>query len=228
MMKLLATNAWRGALGELLPRFARASGYAVEPSYDPAKVVLRRVAAGERADAALLGCEALDELARAGKIAPGSRPLARCGVGVAVRAGAPKPDLSSVESFRQALLAARSIAYTRDGASGLHFARVIEGLGIAAEVQAKAVTRSGGLIGELLVTGETELAVQQIPELLAVPGIQFAGPLPAALQLATVTCAGVFAGAQHAAAARALIEFLACAEAAAVLVAKGLEPVRHP
>lgn len=226
-MRLLATNAWRGALGELLPAFERAQAIAVEVNYDPARVLLRRVAAGERADAVVLGCEALDELVRAGRIEPGSRrALARSWVGVAVRAGARKPDLSSVESFRRSLIEARSIAYTQEGASGQHFARLIEQLGIGEQVRAKAVRRAGGLIGELVAAGEAELAVQQVSELLAVPGIEFVGPLPSAIQLVTVSCIGVFAEAKHAQSAHLLADYLAGSEAARVLEAKGLEPLR--
>ncbi|HXF66612.1 MAG TPA: substrate-binding domain-containing protein, partial [Burkholderiales bacterium] len=116
--------------------------------------------------------------------------------------------------------------YTQEGASGLHFARLIEQLGIGAQVRAKAVRRAGGLIGELVAAGEAELAVQQISELLAVPGIELAGPLPSEIQLVTVSCIGVFAGAEHAEAARALARYLASPEAARVIEAKGLEPLR--
>jgi len=166
-------------------------------------------------------------------LGPRERRLVACGergeahllrVGVAVLAGAPKPDIGSVEALKRTLLRAASVAYTQEGASGMHFAGVIERLGIANEVKAKAVRQPGGLVGELVAAGKAEIAIQQIPELLAVPGIELVGPLPSEIQLVTVTAAGVFSGAEQAAAARSLIEFLAAPAAARVIQAKGLEP----
>ena len=224
-LKLVASNSTRGVLAELLPQFEHATGTRVAVSYDPALVMLKRISDGETADLAILGQAAIDTLAAKGKIAPDSRrTLARCGVGLGVRVGASKPDISSVESLRGALLAAKSICHTTHGASGIHFSRVIELLGIAEEVKAKAVSNEGGLIGELVVRGEAELAVQQIPELMAVPGLELVGPLPQELQSISVVTAGVFADSKQATAARALLEFLATPASARVFRAKGLEP----
>ena len=224
-LELFASNSTRGVLAELLPQFQRATGTRVAVSYDPALVMLKRISDGETADLAILGQAAIDTLAAKGKIAPDSRrTLARCGVGLGVRAGASKPDISSVESLKGALLAAKSICHTTHGASGIHFSRVIELLGIAAEVKAKAVSNEGGLIGELVVRGEAELAVQQIPELMAVPGLELVGPLPQELQSISVVTAGIFADSKQAAAARTLLEFLATPASARVFRAKGLEP----
>jgi molybdate transport system substrate-binding protein len=153
------------------------------------------------------------------------RTLARCQVGLAVRAGAPKPDIGTVEALKRALIAAKSVAYTQEGASGMHFSGVIERLGIAEAVRAKAVRQPGGLIGELVAAGKAEIAIQQIPELMAVPGIELAGPLPAEIQLITVSSAGVFSGTKHAAAAQSFIDFVASPAAAQVIRSKGLEPV---
>ena len=225
-IKVFATNSSRAVLDELVPQFERASGNKVAVSYDPAKVMLRRIGNGETADVAILGASALDELINQEKISAGSRrPFARCGVGVAVRAGAPKPDISTVEALKRALLAAKSVAYTQEGASGMHFAGLIEKWGIAARIEAKAVRQPGGLIGEQVAAGKAEIAIQQVPELLAVPGIELVGPLPAEIQLTTTSAIGVFAGTKEAAAANALVQFLCTPAAARVLKAKGLEPV---
>ena len=224
-VKVFASNSIRAVMGELVPQFERASGHSVSVSYDPAKVMLARIQKGETADLAILGSGAIDELVKQGKISAGSRRvLARCRVGIAVLAGKPKPDISSVAAFKRTLLGAKSVAYTQEGASGMHFSGLIERLGIAEQVKAKAVRQPGGLIGELVATGKAEIAIQQIPELMAVPGIELVGPLPAEIQLVTVSTVGIFAGTQQAVAAHALIEFLTAPAAAKVMKAKGLEP----
>lgn len=224
-IRLFTSNSMHAVLDELVPAFERASGNSVSVSYDPAKVMLKRIKSGETADLAIMGTAAIDELEKLGKIAAGSRrTLSRCGVGIGVRAGVPKPDIGTVAAFKRMLLNARSVAYTLNGASGIHFARLIERLGIAAEVKAKAATRSGGLIGELVAAGEAEIAVQQIPEIMAVPGIELVGPLPQELQMTTVSGAGVFADSKQPEAARTLLEFLSTPAAARVMKAKGLEP----
>ena len=225
-VRLLTSNAMHGVLDELLPEFERTSGYAVSVSYDPAQIMMKRIRAGETADLAILGQPAIDELAKLGRIMSNSRrTLARCRVGVAVRAGAPKPDIDTVDAFKRALLAAKSVAYTQSGASGIHFSGLIERLGVAAEVKAKAVTRPGGLIAELVASGEAEIAVQQIPELMAVGGVELVGALPQELQLVTVVCAGIFADAKQLQAAKALLDFLSTPDAARVMKTKGQEPV---
>jgi molybdate transport system substrate-binding protein len=224
-LKILSSNSIRAVMGELLPQFERANGISVSVSYDPAKVMLGRIAKGETGDLAITGSGAIDELEKQGKILPGSRRvLARCRVGVAVLAGKPKPDIGTVESLRRALLAAKSIAYTQEGASGMHFSGVIERMGIAGQVKAKAVRQPGGLIGELVAAGKAEIAIQQIPELLAVPGVELVGPLPAEIQLVTVTAAGIFAGSKEADAARSFIDFLSTLAAARLMKERGLEP----
>jgi molybdate transport system substrate-binding protein len=225
-MKVLASNSIRAVMAELVPQFERASAIRVSVSYDPAKVMLARIGKGETADLAITGSGAIDELAKQGKILAGSRRiLARCRVGVAVLSGKPKPDVGSVEALKRALLGARSVAYTQEGASGMHFAGVIERLGIAEQVKAKAVRQPGGLIGELVAAGTAEIAIQQIPELMAVPGIELVGPLPAEIQLITVTAAGVFAGTKQVAAARSFLEFLASPAASRVMQDRGFEPL---
>lgn len=225
-LSVFASNSIRAVLGEIVPQFERASGIRVTVSYDPAKVMLARIGKGGTADLVITGSGAIDELVRQGKVAADSRRLlARCRVGVAVLAGKPKPDIGSVAALKRALLSARSVAFTQEGASGMHFAGVIERLGIADAVKAKAVRQPGGLIGELVAAGKAEIAIQQIPELLAVPGIELVGPLPPEIQLVTVSCTGIFAGAKHAETAQRFIEFLLTPAAAQVFKAKGLEPL---
>ena len=218
-------NGMRAALAELAPQFERASRNTLRVSYDPAQIILRRVDNGETADVALLGEESIDRLVAAGIVAASSRRLlARNGIGLGVRAGAPKPDIATKEAFVQALRAADSIAYTSEGASGIYFADLIERLGIGEMVRAKARTQPGGLVGELVVAGQAQVAIQQLPELLAVPGIEVVGPLPDGVQKINTTAAGLFTRSQAGAAASRLIEFLASPLAREVFRAKGFEP----
>jgi molybdate transport system substrate-binding protein len=224
-LKVLTSNSMRAVMDELVPQFERASGHKVSLAYDPAKLMLSRIRSGESADVAILGSSVIDELAKEGRIAPDtSVVLARCSIGMAVRAGAAKPDITSVEAFKRALLNAESIAYTIDGASGMHFAGLIERLGIAENLKSKANRRSGGLIGELVASGDAEIAIQQIPELMAVTGIDLVGPIPQALQKITVVSAGVFRDASEPQAARELLDFLSSPASARVIKSKGLEP----
>ena len=224
-IQVFTSNGMRGVMGELAPRFEKASGHKLAVSYDPGQIMMRRIDAGETADVVMLGGSALDDLAKKGKIAAGStRAYSSCGIGVAVAAGLSKPDIGSIEAFKRALLAANSIAYTIEGASGIHFSGLIERLGIAREVQAKAVRQPGGLVGELVAAGKAELAIQQIPELLAVPGIQYVGPLPGDLQKTTVSSVGLFAGSKEPAAAQAFLDFLFTPESLDVVKGKGHQP----
>ena len=225
-LKLLTSNSVRGVLTELTPRFERESGYRLDVSYDPAQVMLRRIAAGESGDAAILGAAAIDTLVEQRKIDGDSvRKLARCGVGIAVRAGAGKPDVSTVDALKRTLLETPSIVFTTEGASGMHFSRVISDLGIAEPVKAKAHRQTGGLVAEVLARGDVELAVQQIPELLAVEGVELAGPLPAEVQAISTSAGGVFADAKERAGALAFLDFLRTPESIRVFRDKGHEPV---
>jgi molybdate transport system substrate-binding protein len=225
-IQVFTGNSMRNVLNELVPQFAHASGHRVSISYDPAQIMLKRIASGESADLAFLGELAIDELIRQGKITAASRrAIARLAAGIGVRVGATHPDISSVEAFKRMLLNAPSIAYASEGASGIYFAGLIERLGIAAQVKSKARTRPGGLLGELVVSGEAEIAVQQIPELMAVPGIEVVGPFPAELQKISVTTAGIFANSSQPDATRMLLDFLTTPAAARVFKAKGLDPI---
>jgi molybdate transport system substrate-binding protein len=171
-----------------------------------------------------LTAEVIDELAGSGEAVAGIRvDLARSGVGIAVRKGAAKPDISTPEALKRALLAARSIAHSKTGMSGLYFPTVLERLGIQDALQGKIVIPDGGFIGELVAKGDAELGVQQISELLPVEGVEIVGPLPDPLQKITVFSAGVMAAALDRRAAKELVEFIAAASRP-LLASKGLEP----
>jgi molybdate transport system substrate-binding protein len=219
-------NSMRAALAELAPQFERETGLAYAVQYDPGKVLLRRIAQGETADVILAGEDAVDELIGRGVLVGSSRrALVRNGIGLAVRAGAPRPDIGTRTAFIDALRRTPSIAYTSEGASGMYFNGLIDRLGIGNEIRAKAHTQSGGLVGELIVAGKAEMAIQQMPELLAVPGIDVVGPLPDEVQKMGTTAAGIFAASRVPADAARFIAFLASATARPVLRARGFMPV---
>jgi molybdate transport system substrate-binding protein len=222
---VLCTLGLRGVLGKVGPDFERQSRHRLDVRYESSNALMRRIADRERADLAIMTDAAIAALTTQGKIAAGSRAdLALSRVGLGVRAGAPKPDISTIDGFMRALREARSIAYTQTGASGIHFASVIQRLGIADEVNRKARVQDG-FSGALAVAGEVELAVQQLSELAAVEGLEIIGPIPEELQQVTTFSAGVFADAAQPDAARALIAFLASAAVAPEMRARGLEPI---
>ena len=224
-IKVLSSNGVHPVMAEMVPEFERATGHKVSISYDTTNMLLGQIKAGEPADLTILTRPVIEDLIKQGKIIAGSgRVLSSSGVGVAVRAGLLKPDISTVEAFKRAILEAKSVAFTKTGASGIHFAKVAELLGIADQINAKAKIPSGGMVGELVASGEAEMAVQQIPELMSVPGIQVVGPLPPELQVITVLSAGVLTGSRQPEAAKALIDFLKTPAAARVFKAKGMDP----
>jgi molybdate transport system substrate-binding protein len=223
-IRVLSTLGLRGVLTEVTPLLAR-KGLDFAPTYAATKLLGRQIAEGATAEVAILTDEAIEELTRRGMIAAGSRrDLARSAIGIAVAAGAAKPYFRTVETFKQTMLSARSIAYSRSGASGLHFAELIRRLGVADEVNRKAKVLDG-VVGELVARGEVDLAVQQISELKLVPGIEIVGALPDELQKITTFAAGVFAATPRPAAAGLLIAALTTPEVAAVMHKQGMEPV---
>ena len=225
-VKVYSGNGMSSSLRELLPIFERAHDCKVVITYEPAQILLREITAGRTADLAILGGGVMDQVVTQGYIVLGSvRKLTSNGIGVGVLKGAPKPDLSSVDAFKRALLNARCVAYTTEGASGIYFAGLIEKLGIADEIKAKAKTRAGGLIAEFVVSGEADIAVQQTPEIMAVAGVDYAGPIPAEVQNIAVGRAGVFTDAKEPQLAQALLDYLQTAEAARVYKARGLDPL---
>ncbi|MDO9706726.1 substrate-binding domain-containing protein [Paracraurococcus lichenis] len=225
-LTILSTLGVMEAMRALGPGFEAEAGLRLAADYAPTKSLLGRIAAGEAADLAFLTADAVDDLMASGTLRPGSRTdLARSFVGVAVRAGAPRPDIASAEAFVRTLLAAKSIAYSRAGASGIFFAGLIKRLGIEAEVNAKATIIPEGLTGALAARGEAEIAIQQVSELMAVPGIDILGRLPGEIAGITTFSGAIFAATARAEQARALLAFLTRPAHRAVFAEGGLEPV---
>jgi len=228
-LRILTSNSTRTILDALAPAWEKATGNRVTMAADSAKSMVARIKAGETGDAVILGSGAVKELAAAGIVDDASiRPFARAKVGVGVRRGFPKPDIGSVEALRQSLLAAGSVAHTVHGASGMYIPLLFEKLGIAEQMKPKTVTRPGGYIGTVVVAGEADLALQQLPELLAVEGLELVGPIPDAVQKTLETAGGVTSASAHAAAARAMLDFFALPEHSALYAGKGLELAVQP
>ena len=224
-VRLLSTLALQGALIRLAGQFEAATGIRIDAEFAPTVALLPRLRAGEAVDLAILTREGLDALAEEGLLIAASRTdLARSYVGVAVKAGAPHPDIATPAALRATLLAARSVAYSRIGASGIYFAQLIEQFGIAAAINAKATVVASGFTAERLVSGEADLAIQQISELKQVDGIAVVGPIPRELQTAGLFSAGLMANAGRRSEAERLLHFLASPDVAGVLRDSGLEP----
>jgi molybdate transport system substrate-binding protein len=227
---VLSAVAVKSPLDDLAANFERSTGDKLTISYATAGEVIRRIRGGESADVTILPKPRMDELVQEGKIPPGSTAnFASTTVGVAVRAGAPKPDISSPDALRRSLLAAKSISYAdpaKGGASGVHFAHVLDRLGIADEIKTKTKLVSGPEAPDLAARGEVEIAVAMVPEILPVRGVDLVGPLPQELQNKAdfSYVAGTLAGAKQPAAAKALIQFISGPAAAPVVKSKGLEP----
>ncbi len=221
-LRVLSTLGVLGVLRAVLPR-AEAEGFAIETRFDPTARLLAAIRDGLRGDVAILTAEGIEAEIAAGVLAAGSRrDLVRSFVGVAVPAGAPRPDISTPEAFRTALLAAPSLAYSRAGASGIFFAGLIERLGIADAVNAKARIIPQGFTAELAARGEVALAIQQVSELMAIPGVDVVGKLPEAINTCAIFSAATFSGA--APEAGRFLGWLAAALTPEVLRAGGLEP----
>lgn len=225
VLRVLSTLALKGAVQSLAGRYQTAGGARIAADFAPTMALLARLRAGEAADVVILTREGLDEVAREGRVAAESCvDLARSWVGVAVKARAAHPDIATEAALRAALLGARSVAYSRLGASGILFAKLIERLGIASEINAKAQIIQQGFTAERLVTGEADLAVQQISELKQITGIEVVGPIPYELQTPAVFSAGRMTATNKPAEADRLLRFLASRDVAPVLRESGLEP----
>ncbi len=227
-IKVFSTHAVEEVLRELGPSFERATGARLTMDYAPANALKHKIEEGGVFDVAIVTRPVIDALTARGKIVPEScRDIGRSGLGVVVRQGAAVPDVRSTEAFMRALLAARSVVRSREGTSGVYFEKLLTRLGISDVMADKIILGGSGRIAELVARGEADMAVQQIPELLPVKGVDFAGPLPNELQLYTIFSAGIGAGCQARDVARGFIDVLAAPAASALFKAKGLEPVPY-
>jgi molybdate transport system substrate-binding protein len=225
VVRVLSTLALRGAVRNLAEGYQAAGGAHIDADFAPTLALLDRVRGCEGADVVILTREGLDELAADGTVAAESCvDLARSYVGIAVKAGAAHLDIATEAALRATLTDARSVAYSRIGASGIFFAQLIERMGIAAEVNARACIVPSGFTAERLVTDEADLAVQQISELMQVGDIEVVGPIPLQLQTPAVFSAGRLTASRWAAQADALVKYLASPAVAPALRESGLVP----
>lgn len=224
---VLSAGAMKAVVLALAPEFEAKTGHRLTVDTGTVGGLRKRITEGEAFDVAIITPPIIDELATAGKIdAANKGAVAKVGVGVAVKDGAPKPDIGSAHALKNTLLAAKSITYVdpkAGGSSGIYFNSLIDKLGIGDAVRAKAKLLPGGYVGELVAKGEIEIAVHQISELLPVKGIQIVGPLPAEVQNFTTYGAGASSAARDAGAAKAFVAYLKGDAALAVLKAKGME-----
>jgi molybdate transport system substrate-binding protein len=226
-VKVVCSNAVRSVLNELTPRFERDTGHKLVMKFGLSGTLKREIEAGEPFDVAILPPDALSDLAKQGKVAAGSQAeIGRSGIGVLVRAGAPKPDISSAEAFKRTLLEAKSITYAGEGATGMFLPRLFERLGIADAIKAKTKVQTvAGRAQEAVAAGEAELALASVSALTEAPeDAVLLGPLPSELQHYNVFAGAVGAAAKEPDAGKALISFLTGLGAASVLKAKGMEP----
>ena len=224
-LKVLSGNGPRAAVRELCTQFAHASGNAVELALDVNPEVVRRGNAGEAFDVAVGNPSTIEQLIAAGKVVAGSRrDIGTAGLAVAVKAGAPHPDIASVEAFRRTLLAAKAVAFPAHGASGLYFVELVGRLGLAAEMQGKLKPMVAEDCVEVVARGEADMVVVVATRITGVPGVEVVGPIPEELQTKIGFAAGLSASAKAPDAAMALIAFLTAPSAAVTLKAKGVEP----
>ncbi|HKA74704.1 MAG TPA: substrate-binding domain-containing protein [Xanthobacteraceae bacterium] len=225
-VKVLTAGAFKQVVLAVAPEFEK-SGHKLVVDNDTVGALTKRIEGGEAFDVAVLTPAAVDELTKKGKIADGSKTaLARVGVGVMVKAGAPVPDISTVEAFKRALLQAKSVAYidpASGGSSGIYIANLLEKMGIANDIKPKAKLKQGGYVADLIKSGEAELGIHQISEIVPVKEVTLVGPLPADIQNYTTYAAGISPSARDNAAANALIQVFSGPAAAAVLKEKGMD-----
>ena len=225
-VKVLTAGAMKQVVLALQPEFEK-QGHKLIVDNDTAGALQKRIEGGEAFDVAVITPAALDQLAGKGKIAPGTKvELARVAIGVMVRPGAKIPDISTVDAFRQALLDAKSVAYidpASGGSSGIYLDKLFEKMGVADAVRAKARLKRGGYVADLLVSGDAELGIHQISEIVPVKSVTLVGPLPVEIQNYTVYGGALSAAAKDAAAARAFLDLLAGPAAAAIFREKGMD-----
>src|SRR6195256_3949293 len=230
-LKVLSAIGMQLVVEDLGPKFERATGHKLGITFATLGATVKRVQGGEIADVVIIPQQGIDGLVKDGKAVAGNvTVLARAGIVVAVRKGAPKPDISSPDALKRTLLAAKSISYVdpaSGGASGIHFAKVLDRLGVASEVKSKTAfpnPQNPAEVGALVANGEAEIGVHIIVELIPVAGIDIVGPLPGDLQNTIVFAAAVMASSKDAEASRTLVNFLRTPEAVAVIKAKGMQP----
>ncbi len=221
-MTLFCTQALRTSLLELAPRFEKATGHKVNLVVAPSGQLVKKVEAGEIADLLIANASNIDALIKDGKVTGDRVDIARAQVGLSIKAGNPRPDISTPEAVRKALLDAKAISYSAGGLSGNNFEFAMNKLGILDEVKKKAKNASPA--AKLVVSGEADIAVQQISELIAVEGSELLGPLPAELDQVTQFSMGVLSDGKQKDVARAMLDYLRTPEAQAVIKAKGLTP----
>ena len=225
-VKVMAGAGMRGAFGEVVPQFERATGHKIVVQYGGGGALRKQIEAGEAFDLVIIDSAEVDDLIKQGKIAGDTRvDFVRVGIGVAVREGAPKPDISSVDAFKNTLLNVQSFTYPPQGSTGRHLPKVLERLGIAEQVKGKIKPNALERVTQALAAGEVELAIAGVSTILSGKGVQFVGLLPGELQSWFVNTAGVSAAAMQPDAAKVLIRYLATPDAAAVIKAKGMEPL---
>ena len=228
-IKVISGGAFKQVLNALAEQYGNASGNKLDLTYRTVGQHMKLIESGEESfDVAVLTPDAIDGLIKDGKVVAGSRAdLAKTGVGVVVRAGTPLPDISSVDAFKRTLLAAKSVAYidpAAGGSSGIYVGALLERLGIAAAINAKAKLIHGGAVADHIADGQAEIGIHQISEILPVKGVVLVGPLPAEIQNFTIYSAGVGTAAKDSATASALVKFLAGPRAVPIIKAKGMEP----
>jgi len=225
---VLCSNGFKAVAEDLVPKYERESGHQVVVKYGLAATLKQRIEGGEAFDVALVTPAAIDDLIEHGKVARDSRTtIARSGLALEIRAGARKPDVGSGDAFKRTLLTAKSIAYAKEGASGVAFAALIQRLGLADQLKSKSrLTATGEEVSAAVVGGEVELGVLPLSEILPVKGAEVGGLFPADLQSYIVIVGGVNPKTSSANAARALIRYLTAPAAEPVIQAKGMEKVR--
>ena len=222
-IKVLASTAVKTTLEELGPQFEKATGNKVSVTFSPASVLKEKIDQGTAFDVTILTTPIIDSLASSGKVDTPRTAVAHSGIGIAIKKGAAKPDVSTSEAFKQSLLKANSVGYTAGGATGAYLKTLFDKLGIAEALKSKLKLLQGG-VGEAVTSGEIEIGMTQISEILPHPGAELVGPLPSDIQSYTHFSASVSTASKETDAAKAFVKFLAGPPALAVIKAKGMEP----
>lgn len=223
----LVSNGVKAVMEELRPQCERAVGHPIDMQFNTSAALKQKIEAGDAFDVTILTSDLIDDLTKQGKIASGTRvDLARSGIGVGIRAGAPKPDISTPEAMKQTLLNAKAISYAAEGASRVYIEKMFESLGIKDEVKPKVILeKQPGQPQINVAEGKADLVMTLVSEILPVHGIELLGPLPADFQHYVSLAGGVGAGAQDPEAAKSMLKFLSGPKAAPVFKAKGMEPL---